>query len=44
MTILGGRLTAGAGDGRWTVTVTIPIAPVRSEPAGTDTGLERAGV
>jgi signal transduction histidine kinase len=48
VTILGGRMSAGADDGRWRVFVTIPIvrpAPPAGEPAcGADDGIERAGV
>jgi signal transduction histidine kinase len=53
VTILGGRMTAGADDGRWRVSVALPVVPwtgaTASDPAadradGGNDGIERAGV
>jgi signal transduction histidine kinase len=53
VTILGGRMSAGADDGRWRVSVALPVVPwtgaTASDPAadrpdGGNDGIERAGV
>lgn len=43
VTILGGRMTAGADGDRWTVRVSIPVTRAAG-PAGEDDDIERAGV
>jgi signal transduction histidine kinase len=43
VTILGGRMSAGAEGGRWRVLVTIPVAPWPGEAPGND-GIRHAGV
>jgi signal transduction histidine kinase len=43
VTILGGRMSAGADDGRWRVFVTIPVVPWSGEAQGND-GIQRAEV
>ena len=43
VTILGGRMSAGAEGGRWRVLVTIPVVPWPGEAPGND-GIRHAGV
>jgi signal transduction histidine kinase len=43
VTILGGRMSAGADDGRWRVFVAIPVVPWSGEAQGND-GIQRAEV
>ncbi|TQL87958.1 histidine kinase [Actinoallomurus bryophytorum] len=49
VTILGGRMSAGADDGCWRVSVALPVVPWTGEPAGDrsdggNDGIQRAGV